>query len=72
MDIQAFEEVQTTMSEEERNKGEEPKRLTKPKKEKQQKRGGKQKTNEEDKEVFDVLTTLGNPIVSPLKITTAK
>jgi len=35
MEKQAFEEVHEAMSEEERNKGEEPNRLTKPKKEKQ-------------------------------------
>jgi hypothetical protein len=41
MDRQDFEEVYATMSEEERNEGEEPKRLTKPKKSKQQKKGKK-------------------------------
>jgi hypothetical protein len=71
MDRQYFEEVQEAMSEEERNKGEKPKRLTKPKKEKQQMKGKKQKINEEDKEVVDVLTTLGTPTVSPVKISTA-
>ena len=60
------------MSEEERNKGEKPKRLTKPKKEKRQMKEKKQKINEEDEEVADVLTTLGTPTVILLKISTTK
>jgi hypothetical protein len=46
MDTQYFDELLEARSEEERNKGEEPKRVTKPKKEKQQKRGENQKIDE--------------------------
>jgi hypothetical protein len=72
MDKQSFEEVQTTMSEEENKKGEEPKRVTRPKKSRQQKQNKNKKLDEKDKEVIDALTSLGTPTVIPLNITSAE
>jgi hypothetical protein len=72
MDLQAFEEAHAAMSEEDKKKGEEPKRITRPKYQNNKRRRKRRKVDEKDKEVVDALTALGTPSVSPLKITSAE
>jgi hypothetical protein len=69
MDLQAFEEAHATISEEERKKGEEPKRITRPKRSKQQNNEKKKTIDEKYKEMEYDLNALGTPSASPLKIT---
>jgi hypothetical protein len=72
MDLQAFEEAQESMSEEDRKKGGEPKRITRPKRSKQQNKEKTEKLDERDKEVVDHITALGTPSINPLKLTSAE